>query len=111
MDSSFVFHTQCLPLSTYYITLESTIFRYFTLNRRDNGSCDSKARGENEVEVFLRFKLILFTGASPVSSGECSVLPPQGAQVQSLIGELRSHMLCGVAKREEKQKKAYSFHC
>ena len=27
-----------------------------------------------------------------------SALPTQGVQVQSLVGELRSHMLCGAAK-------------
>ena len=26
----------------------------------------------------------------------------QGAQIQSLVGELRSHMLCGTAKKKKK---------
>ena len=32
-------------------------------------------------------------------------VPLQGAQVQSLVGELRSHMPCGVAKNLKKKKK------
>ena len=33
-------------------------------------------------------------------SNSDSVLPLQGAEVQSLAGELRSHMLCGMAKKK-----------
>ena len=38
------------------------------------------------------------------------MLPLQGAQVQSLVRELKSHMLCGMAKKkrereEDKEKK------
>ena len=32
------------------------------------------------------------------------ILPVQGAWVQSLVGELRSHMLHGVAKKKKKRK-------
>ena len=34
-----------------------------------------------------------------------TVLPLKGAQVQSLVGELRSHMCHGVAKKIKKQNK------
>ena len=32
-------------------------------------------------------------------SGQDSALPLQGAQVRSMVGELRSHVLCSVAKK------------
>ena len=32
-----------------------------------------------------------------------TVLPKQGMQVRSLVGELRSHMLCGAAKKKKKK--------
>ena len=40
------------------------------------------------------------------SSGSDSALPLQGAQVRSLVRELRSHMPCDVAKNLKKRKKA-----
>ena len=44
------------------------------------------------------------------------MLPLQGAQVQSLVGELKSHMLCGMAKKkrereEDKEKKLIKNNC
>ena len=33
------------------------------------------------------------------------VLPPQGTQVWSLVGDLRSHMLCREARKEKKRTK------
>ena len=36
-----------------------------------------------------------------------SVFPMQGAQVQSLVGKRRSHVLCGVAKGEKKRYEKY----
>ena len=37
------------------------------------------------------------------SSGYDSVLPLQEVGVQSVVRELRSHMLCGEAKKEKKK--------
>ena len=37
------------------------------------------------------------------------ILPVQGAWVQSLVGELRSHMLHGVAKKKKKKRKSKSM--
>ena len=34
-----------------------------------------------------------------LSNGLDSVLALQGLQVQSMVGELRSHMMCGVAEK------------
>ena len=34
-------------------------------------------------------------------------LPLWGAQVQSLVGELGSHMLCGAAKKKKKSRHPY----
>ena len=39
------------------------------------------------------------------SSGQESVLPMQGLQVQSLVRELRSHMSSGVVKLKRKKEK------
>jgi len=36
------------------------------------------------------------------SSGDSALLM-QGSQIRSLIRELRSHMLCGMAKKKEKK--------
>ena len=36
-----------------------------------------------------------------------SVLPLQGAQVQSLVGELGSHMLCSQKKKEKRQSRFF----
>ena len=33
------------------------------------------------------------------------MLPMQGLQVQSLVGELKSHMMWGIAKKREKERK------
>ena len=52
--------------------------------------------------VFLKIK---FEGLPWRSSGLDSTLPPQGAQVRSLVGELRSRMLRGTAKKKLKLKK------
>ena len=41
------------------------------------------------------------------SSGSGSVLPLPVVQVQSLVGELRSHVPCGVAQKRIKQWRAY----
>ena len=46
--------------------------------------------------------MVLPLGLPWRSSGSHSALPLQGARVQSLVGELRSHMLCGVAKKKKK---------
>ena len=35
-----------------------------------------------------------------------TLLPLQGVWVQSLVGELRSHMLCGVAKKFKNKNKS-----
>ena len=42
------------------------------------------------------FKKNALLGIPWESSGRSSELPLQGAQVQPLVGELRTHMLCGV---------------
>ena len=36
-------------------------------------------------------------------SGKDPVLPMQGAQVRSLVKELRSHISCGMAKKKKKK--------
>ena len=107
-DSSFIFHTQCFQLSTYYITLENTIFRYFTLSKRDDGSCDSKARGEMRLKCScgLNWFILLELPWCPVVRAMC--FHYRGAQVQSLIRELRSHMLYSA---EKKKKKAFHLFC
>ena len=38
------------------------------------------------------------------SSGQDSALPLQEAQVRSLVGEVRSHMPCSVAKKKKKER-------
>ena len=38
----------------------------------------------------------------PGGPGVKTALPLQGAQVQSLVGKLRSHMPCGVAQKKKK---------
>ena len=38
-------------------------------------------------------------------SGKDPVLPMQGAQVRSLVKELRSHISCSMAKKKKKKKK------
>ena len=37
-------------------------------------------------------------------SGKDSVLPMRGAWVRSLVEELRSHVSCGVAKKNKKER-------
>ena len=39
-------------------------------------------------------------------SGKDSVLPMQGAQVRSLVKELRSHLSCSMAKKKKKKRKS-----
>ena len=38
------------------------------------------------------------------TSGKDPVLPMQGAQVRSLVKELRSHISCSMAKKKKKKK-------
>ena len=49
-----------------------------------------------------------FPGGSVVKD---SVLPLQGAWIRSLVGELRSHMLQGVAEKPPKNKKPSNHSC
>ena len=59
------------------------------------------------VSPLIHLLLQLFTRRSGFrglpwwSSGWDSMIPLQGAWVWSLVGELRSHMLCGVAKKKK----------
>ena len=54
------------------------------------------------LESFRNFR-IEAGGISWQSSGEGSTLSLQWARVQSLIGELRSHKLCGTAPHTPKK--------
>lgn len=47
-------------------------------------------------QAFFYFKKNALLGIPWESSGRSSELPLQGAQVQPLVGERRTHMLCGV---------------
>ena len=64
---------------------------------------------QNQVNTLLKNKqpppLTNEQGLPWCSNGSNSKLPIQGAQFQSLVGELRSHMPHGVAKNKQTNKK------
>ena len=69
---------------------------------RPASSGQSKKTSEEKksrVKLWLKFSINL--GLSWWSSGEDSVLPLQGAQVRSLVRELRSCIPCSEAKNKQ----------
>ena len=70
--------------------------------RHPCGDLEWRVRGGLQEDVGEVLAYEVKRGLPWPSSGSDSALPLQGARVRSLVGELRSHMLCSMAKKKIK---------
>ena len=106
-NGSFQTHTHSLHLSLYlciHMKKQGNVEdRFWRMVRKNRVGGPYKVRSQSLPKSWFLFWMRdyfkITRGLPWRSSGQDSALPLQGAQVQALVGELRSCMLCGMAKK------------